>query len=99
MRKDREGEKDSGHGAGGVILYVKNCIKTIIREDLKFKNFKESLCCDIYLDKFKLLVDVCYRPPNSKDDTDLYEAIKKTSRVPALIMGDFNYHIEWNSLL
>ena len=54
--------------------------------------------CDIYLDNFKLLVGVCYRLPNFKDDTGLYEAIRRSSKVPASIMGDFNYHVEWNSL-
>ena len=77
---------------------VNNCIKAIIREDFQFENFKDSLWCDIYLDKFKLLVGVCHRPPNSKDETGLFEAIRKTSRVPALIIRYFNYHIEWNSL-
>ena len=41
---------------------------------------------------------MCYRPQDSIDDTGLYEAIRKTSRVPALITGDFKYHVEWNSL-
>ena len=43
----------------------------VIREDFQFETFKESLWCDIYLDNFKLLAGVCYRPPNSKDDTGI----------------------------
>ena len=54
LRKDREVQKESGLGAGGKILYVKDCIKYVIKEDFQFENFKES----IYLDKFKLLVRV-----------------------------------------
>ena len=41
-----------------MILYVKNCIKAVIMEDFQFESFKESLWCDIYLFKFKLLVGV-----------------------------------------
>ena len=69
-----------------MILYVKNCIKAVMREDFQFENFKESLWCDIYLAMFKLLVGVCCRPPNSKDDRGVYEAIRKTSRVLITLM-------------
>ena len=39
LRKDREGQKESSHGAGVVILCVRNCIKVVIREDFKFENY------------------------------------------------------------
>lgn len=98
LRKDREGQKENGHGAGGVLIYIKNHIKVIERKEFQNENFKESLWCDIYIGKFKLLLGVCYRPPNFKEDTGLNEILYKASKEFMLVMGDFNYHINWNTL-
>ena len=35
---------------------------------------------------------------NCKEDTGLYEILNKAIKEFILVMGDFNYHINWNSL-
>ena len=100
FRKDRENQKTTGHGAGGVLLYVNNNIDALIREDLKNDKFKESIWCEIQHEKGKIIIGVCYRSPDSDKDKDigLCELIALASRKPVMIMGDFNYHINWDTL-
>ena len=53
--------------------------------------------CEIQNGGKKLLIGVCYRPPVCEEEKEkgLYEVIEKASRESAVIMGDFNYHINW----
>ncbi|ESN91348.1 hypothetical protein HELRODRAFT_165371 [Helobdella robusta] len=41
---------------------------------------------------------VCYRVPDStkENDSGLRELIRNATKVPCVIMGDFNHHIDWN---
>ena len=42
FRKDRENQKTRGHGAGGVLLYVKEELNATERGDIKDEKFQES---------------------------------------------------------
>ena len=98
FRKDRQNQNNKGHGAGGIILYVKNEIKAVERKDISSDKFKESLWCDIqHGAKNSLLIGVWYRPPNVDESVDngLCELLGRVSQESVLIMGDFNYHINW----
>ena len=100
FRKDRENQKNTGHGAGGVLLYVKNDLNAVQREDLNNRKFKESVWCELKLKTYKLIIGVCYRTPSSNEDADkgLCELISKANEKPVIIIGDFNYHVNWDTL-
>ena len=97
IRKDRIlGSKLKG---GGVMLYVKNCLNAIVREDFEDNNFQESIWCDIEIGGEKTLIAVCYRPPDSDkiQDEALYKLLIKAGKEKILIMGDFNYpELKWD---
>jgi len=97
FRRDRENQKSTGHGAGGVLLYVKSDIIAVERQDLMKDKGEENVWCEIQSGGKKLLIGVCYRPPVLEEETEkgLYEVIKRASRESTVIMGDFNYHIDW----
>jgi hypothetical protein len=59
----------------GVLLYIKNSINAVVREDCLDRNFPECMWCDIEVCGEKTLVGVCYRPPGSKRIQD--EALSK----------------------
>lgn len=100
FRRDRENQRARGHGEGGVLLYVKNDIMAVERRDIQNDKFKESVWCEIQCGVKKLLIGNCYRPPASDEETDngLCEVIGKASQETAVIMGDFNYHIDWETM-
>jgi hypothetical protein len=97
FRKDREsgGEKERG---GGVLLYVRDNLTSLERKDLKDDRFKESVWCEIKNKAEALLVGVCYRVPKSTEESDrgLQELMGRATKMPCVIMGDFNHHIDWN---
>jgi ribonucleases P/MRP protein subunit RPP40 len=97
FRLDRANQKAVGHGAGGVLLYVKDNINAMERCDMKNEAFKESVWCEIQFNKSKMLVGVCYRVPDATEEADqgLHALLEKANKETALIMGDFNYHIDW----
>src|SRR5688572_7389730 len=97
FRRDRENQRTTGHGAGGVLLYVKSDIVAVERQDLSNDKSKENVWCEIQNGGKKLLIGVCYRPPVWEEEKEkgLYEVIEKASRESTVIMGDFNYHINW----
>src|SRR5271169_6404308 len=96
FRKDRIiGEKLRG---GGVLLYVKNYINVLLRDDIADVNFPENIFCDIEIGGEKTLVGVCYRPPNSTkmQDEALYKLLGLVSKEKLLVMGDFNFpELNW----
>ena len=100
FRKDRENQKTRGHGAGGVLLYVKEELHATERIDIKDEKFRESIWCEIKYEKQKVLIGVCYRTPDSTEDINngLCKLVGKVSKERTVIMGDFNYHIDWNNL-
>lgn len=98
FRKDRENQTCQGHGSGGVMLYVKSTLNAKLRKDIDNDYFKESVWCEIMNKKERLLVGICYRPPNADKEMDLglrglMETICKDTFI---LMGDFNYHIDWH---
>ena len=47
FRRDRENQRSTGHGAGGVLLYVKSDIEAVERKDLSNDKSKENVWCEI----------------------------------------------------
>jgi hypothetical protein len=98
FRRDRTvGIKQRG---GGVLLYIKDSINAVEREDCIEKMFPECIWCEIEICKEKTLVGVCYRPPdNSKiQDEALFNMIRLVSKEKLLIMGDFNFaELNWKT--
>ena len=96
LRKDRIiGVKSKG---GGVLLYIKNSINVVEREDLLDNKFPECIWCNIVISGEKTLIGVCYRPPDSNkiQDEALFKMINMASREKLLIMGDFNFaNLNW----
>ena len=100
FRKDRANQKSVGHGAGGVLLYVRSHINAVERQDMSNETFKESIWCEIQLSRSKMLVGVCYRVPDATEEADqgMCKLLEMANKETALIMGDFNYHIDWETL-
>jgi len=91
FRRDRTGgTKQRG---GGVLLYIKNSINAVEREDWVDKKFPECIWCNIEISGEKTLVGICYRPPNYTKDQDeaLFNMIRLVSKEKVLIIGDFNF--------
>jgi len=91
FRRDRMiGVKTRG---GGVLLYIKNSINAVEREEYADKNFPECIWCEIEVGREKTLVGICYRPPDSSkaQDEALFKLIESASNEKLLIMGDFNF--------
>src|SRR6218665_3741652 len=81
--KDRENlQRTEGHGAGGVLLYVKSSFNAVEGWDMCNETFKESVWCEIQLKKSKLLVGVCYRVPDATEETDhgMYKLLESRDR-------------------
>src|SRR6218665_3602107 len=99
FRKDRENQKSEGYGAGGVLLYVKSSFNAVERWDMCNETFKESIWCEIQLKKAKMLVGVCYMVPDATEESDhgMYKLLERANKETALIMGDFNYHVDWEN--
>ncbi|ESN94231.1 hypothetical protein HELRODRAFT_164036 [Helobdella robusta] len=97
FRKDWEHSKDKGQG-GGVLLYINEKLTALERKNLKNDKFKIIVWCDIKNDTETLRVGVCYRVPDStkENDSGLRELIRNATKVPCVIIGDFNHHIDWN---
>jgi hypothetical protein len=100
FRKDRENQSDRGHGAGGVMLYVKEEIHATERKDIQDDKFRESIWCEIRTHKEKFLIGVCYRVPDTNEEVNngLFALLNRVSKENVVIMGDFNYHIDWESM-
>src|SRR6218665_478546 len=61
------------------------------------ETFKECVWCEIQLKKSKLLVGVCYRVPDATEEANqgMYKLLERANKETSLIMGDFNYHVDW----
>ena len=97
FRKDREIHGGREHG-GGVLLYIKDNLMAFERTDLKDDRFKESVWCEIKNKNEKMVIGLCYRPPDSSKENDigLHELINRVTIGACIIMGDFNFYIDWN---
>ena len=96
----RQGQKEPEEG--GVVLLVNEEIKVDECEALNSAKFQESVWCVLHISSTcKLLVGVCYRPPNSLKENNeellrLMDLLKAVHVTDYLIMGDFNYReIDW----
>ena len=89
------GDRSSGRG-GGVILYVREGLKSALVQSLPVPVFEDALWCKIKTGNDTLLVGLCYRSPASDqvndsrmlDMLDLALDLRQTTHV--MIMGDFN---------
>src|SRR6218665_1683552 len=99
FRKDRENQRSKGHGAGWMLLYVKSSFDAVERWHMCNETFKESIWCEIQLNRSKLLVGVCYRVPLATEESNhgMCKLLERANKETALIMGDFNYHIDWEN--
>ncbi len=95
IRKDRPSDKRGG----GVMLAVKDTIST---EPFNFKSDDLEMSSVIIKSISKrLLVAVCYRPPNAGDDffqnlTNFFMAATKANLKDIILLGDFSFPtIEW----
>jgi hypothetical protein len=96
LRRDRVvGVKLKG---GGVLLYVKNSLDVVIRDDIADDKFPECIWCDVKFNGEKTLVGLCYRAPDSSkiEDEGLYRLITRASKEKLLLMGDINFpELDW----
>ena len=95
-RKDRCFDLLSKKRGGGVMLFVRDSIRSV---EISNDGISETLWVKLWDSSNRMLVvAVCYRSPNSniEEDFELYEIIKKNCKNSTLIMGDFNYpNIDW----
>ena len=89
--------RPEGARGGGVVLLVNEEIKVDECEALNSAKFQESVWCVLHISSTcKLLVGVCYHPPNSLKENNeellrLMDLLKAVHVTDYLIMGDFNY--------
>ena len=97
FRKDRKINSWRKRTWGGVLLYIKDNLMAFERTDLKDDRFKESVWREIKNKNEKMVIGLCYCPPDSSKENDigLHELINRVT-TGACIMGDFNFHIDWN---
>jgi hypothetical protein len=92
FRKDRIFGK-----GGGIIVYVKETLKSTLCNDLMNTGFEESVWCNVGTGECNLLVGVCYRCPSSSQANNekllqlIESASLKKNVTNVLVMGDFNY--------
>uniref|UniRef100_A0A8C8RGD0 Maestro heat like repeat family member 6 n=1 Tax=Pelusios castaneus TaxID=367368 RepID=A0A8C8RGD0_9SAUR len=91
FRKDRQGRR-----GGGVALYVKELYDCSELHCKSGNKMVESLWVKFRgeCNKGDVMVGVCYRPPDQKEEVDeaFYGQLTEVSRSQALVfMGDFNY--------
>lgn len=97
FRKDRK--SDIKTRGGGVMLYIKDNINVVLREDICDDRFPEALFCSIESSGEKTLLGICYRPPDSsiENDSGLYNLINRISIQNSILMGDFNFNeLTWH---
>ena len=95
---DRAGNKKGG----GVVMYVKDTIRSSIKTEFKTCKESETVWVEIKNDRKSLVLGLVYRPPgldriNSKI---IYDEITKAARSnTTCVVGDFNYrNINWDNL-
>ena len=89
---------DRNRAGGGVALYVRNTINMKKRDDLKQPNI-EMLWNELTFKNYKVLVGVCYRPPNSSANEidsfitaleNVFNTIVGHNKTILVLLGDFN---------
>ena len=100
----RQDRADTVRGiGGGVLLYIKQDLNSVQREDLQGA-FTNYVWCEVQVGgagfkRSQLLIGVVYRSPNSTSANDqlLFNIINGVSSQDTIIMGDFNYpDISWD---
>lgn len=87
--------RDRGQGAaagGGVALYVSSDLVAVRKQQFELPGL-ETLCVEITVKKQKLLLCVCYRPPNTEasfwdEFQDSYDLIRQADYQDIIITGD-----------
>ena len=93
IRYDRPEDKRGG----GVLLFVHEKLEMVDCNALNSTQSVEAAWCYIKLRKSeKLLVGVCYQPPNSPEDSNkgMIEMLLRTRELGSsqtVVMGDFNF--------
>ena len=89
---------DRNRDGGGVALYVNDSFNCIRRPDLENRDM-EMLWVELKLGSYRILLGVCYRPPNQSSDqiesfiellSDTLYAIPSRPNQSLILMGDFN---------
>lgn len=94
-RRDRR--EELGCRGGGVIMYVRDSLRSELNVKLTEEPFEESVWCDIWIGVRKLLMGTCYRSTASDSENnnrllDLLErAVTGYETSNIVILGDFNY--------
>jgi hypothetical protein len=89
-------DRQEGKG-GGIILYVKETLRSSLCSVLTNFGFAKSVWCVVELRTVKLLVGVCYRNPTSSPENNaklnelITLATKQNGINHIMILGDFNY--------
>jgi len=93
VRKDRK----CGNFWGGCVMYYKNCLNVIERDDICSKSDLEQVWIDLMLASQRLLLGTFYRPPTDNQFFDKFHAILDDlwlKRSNIMVMGDFNSDIK-----
>ena len=99
-RNDRNNQ-----AGGGILLYVNNCLKSEINDDLTYSDYEEYIWCNVWLAKdVKLLIGVVFRLPrllpiqNQHLVNLLLKPRSYSKSEYAIVVGDFNYSsIDWEN--
>ena len=89
-------DKKPGKG-GGILLYVKDTLKSVRFNKLASVGFEQSIWCIVELKSSRYLIGTCYRSPsNSAENGErllelLYTAVIQSRVSNVIVIGDFNY--------
>ena len=77
-------------------MFIRNDNNVIHRDELVETLFPESVWCSISCRGERLLIGVCYRPPDSLEINNeaLFSLLNRVSKEKAICMGDFNWSVE-----
>jgi len=88
---------------GGVVLYIKENLRSSIDNRLMSEKFEDSVWCSVKMNDKRLLLGVCYQSPQSSKENNLKllsamgKAVNQCGYDCILIMGDFNFKdIDYN---
>ena len=94
-------DRTSGRRGGGLLIYVRSHFRATRRVDLETNDI-ECLAVELVLSSTKCYLVLCYRPPNSCQNTfflflnNLLHKLENTHSL-ILLVGDFNAkHSSWN---
>ena len=93
-----------GKKGGGVALYVKSNIQSVLMTDIKANVDVESVWIDILAHNKSYRIGAFYRPPNQSHELDMemaqeIETACHNNEKGIVIMGDFNFpDIQWESM-